>query len=222
MMENESTIARLGNTGFSVHANHQIDLVFTLCELPTETVRSTMTLPHPSHGFGGAVLSISRQSRYAAALLYSGQSQTGYELFALTPHLQHIASFPYISAESDLTPMPFSPDETMVAVAVEDNGMWWAEPEDDAADWDTPAVGGPVEWGALFLHRIGDESPIRCPLVVDLPSGWRRPLDKDGMWPEELRFESDRWMSLGPPWGTRFSFEVPLREQAILVPGPAR
>jgi len=166
------------------------------------------------------VLSISRQGRYAAALLYSGQSEIGYELFALAPSLQHIAGLPYMCGESDLTPVQFSPDEALVAVAIEENPIWWADPEDDAADWDTPAVGGPVEWAALLVHRIGDKRPSRNPLVVDLPAGWRGP--EDGTWPAKLRFETDRCMSVELPWGTRFSFEVPLREQSIVIAGPQR
>src|SRR5690349_3233306 len=115
MMATDPSIAHVGQTGFRLDADYHSGLVFTLFEWPTEAVRSTISLPYPSRGYGGTVLSISRQARYAAALLYSGQSEVGYELFALAPRLRHVASFPYMCGESDLTPMQFSPDGELVA-----------------------------------------------------------------------------------------------------------
>lgn len=204
-MATDSSIAHVGRTGFRLDANYRPGLVFTLCEWPTKTVRSTITLPYPSAGYGGAVLSISHQARYAAALLYSGQSEIGYELFALTPSLRHIAGLPYMGGESDLTPMQFSPDEALVAVAIEENPLWWTDPEDEGADWDTPAVGGPVEWAALLVHRIGHKRPERYSLVVDLPAGWHGP--EDGTWPAKPRFEADTRISV---WGDGDSLRKPL------------
>jgi hypothetical protein len=166
------------------------------------------------------VLSISWQAHYAAALLYSGQSEIGYELFSLVPSLRHIAGLSYMRGESDLTPMQFSPDEALVAVAIEENPLWWADPEDETADWDTPAVGGPVEWAVLLVHRIGNKRPSRYPLVVDLPAGWRGP--EEGAWPAKLRFEDDNSISMALPWAKRFSFEVPPRQRSIVIPAPGR
>jgi hypothetical protein len=218
MMATDSCTAHVGQTCFRLDANCRSGLVFSLCEWPTQAVRSAITLPYPSAGYGGVVLSISRHARYAAALLYSGQSETGYELFALSPSLQHIAGLPYMSGESDLTPIQFSPDDALAAVAIEENPLWWADPDDEAADEETPAVGGPVEWAALLVHRLGDKRPSRYPLVVDLPTGWRAP--EDGTWPAKLRFEADRWMSVVLPWGKRSSFKLPPAEQSIEISGP--
>jgi hypothetical protein len=219
-MATDSSAVHVGRTEFRLDVDYRSGLVFTLLDWPGETMRSTVALPYPRRGYGGAVLSISRQARYAAALLYSGQSEVGYELFSLAPSLKHIAGLPYMRGESDLTAMPFSPDESLVAVAVEENCFWWADPEDEALDWDTPAVGGRVEWAALLVHRIGRKKPSRYPLVVDLPAGWRGP--EDGTWPAKLRFEKDNSISLVSPWGKRFSFEVPPRKQSIVIPAPRR
>jgi hypothetical protein len=215
MVTNSNTV-HAARTGFRLDADYRSGLVFTLLDWPAETIRSTVTLPCPRRGYGGVRLSISRQARYAAALLYSGQSEVGYELFSLAPSLKHIGGLPYMHGESDLTAMPFSPDESLVAVAVEENCFWWADPENEEA----PAVGGRVEWAALLVHRIGRKKPSRYPLVVDLPAGWRAP--EDGTWPAKLRFEKDNSISLVPPWGKRFSFEVPPRQQSIVIPAPKR
>src|SRR5579884_4035686 len=135
MMASDSSIVHMGRTGFSLHVDSRPGLVFTLLDWPSQTTRSTITLPYPRAGYGGVILSISPQARYAAALLYSGQSETGYELFALAPSLQHIGGLPYIYGEEDGTPMQFSPDEALVAVAIEENSIWWADPQDEARDW---------------------------------------------------------------------------------------
>jgi hypothetical protein len=220
MMATDSNTVHVARTGFRLDVDYRSGLVFTLLEWPTETICSTVTLPYPSSGYGGVVLSISRQAHYAAALLYSGQSEIGYELFSLIPSLKHIAGLSYMRGESDLTAMPFSPDESLVAVALEENCLWWTDPEDEAADWDTPAVGGPVEWAVLLIHRLGRKKPSRYPLVVDLPAGWRGP--EDGTWPAKLRFENQNSLSIGLPWGKRFSFEVPPRQRSIVIPAPRR
>jgi hypothetical protein len=219
-MATDSNAVHVRRTGFRLDVDYRSGLVFALLDWPAETIRSTVALPYPSAGYGGVVLSISRQARYGAALLYSGQSEIGYELFSLAPSLKHIAGLPYMCGETDLTAMQFSPDESLVAVAVEEHSLWWTDPEDEAADWDTPAVGGPVEWAVLLVHRIGKKRPSRYPLVVDLPAGWCGP--EDGTWPGKLRFENDNSISLVPPWGKRFSFEVPPRQQSIVIPAPRR
>jgi hypothetical protein len=219
-MATETDTVHLGQTGFRLDVDSRSGPVFKLLDWPADTIRSTITLAYPSAGCGGVVLSISRQARYAAAILYSGQSEIGYQLFSLTPSLKHLACFPFMSGESDLTAMQFSPDESLVAIAVEERSLWWTDPSDESADWDTPAVGGPVQWSVLLVHSFGDEMPSRYPLIVDLPAGWCG--SEDGTWPAKLRFENDNRISLKPPWGKRFSFDVPLRQQSIVIPAPKR
>lgn len=220
MMPTNSSTGHVGQTGFRVDVDYQLGITFNLLEWPSKTVRSTIALPYPDNGYGGAVVSISPQARYAAAVLYSGQGETGYELFTLAPNLHHFASFPFVCGEWDLTPMPFSPDERLVALAVEERPLWWSDPDDEDADWDTPSAGGPVQWATLFVHRIGEQSPARYPLMVDLPKGWRGP--ETETWPAELRFDTDNRLSVGLPWDTRFSFELPPSEQPVVVAGPRR
>jgi hypothetical protein len=219
-MTMDADIVHDGPTAFSIRADGTSGLTFAHLDGQTERIHSELTLPYPSAGYGGSVLSISPQANYAAAVLYSGQSEVGYELFSLTPTLQHIGGMPYVCGESDLTPIQFSTDERLAAIAIEEGCLWWVDPEDEDADWDTPALGGRVEWAGLYVHRLGDTQPSRHGLVVDLPTGWC-PSD-DGTWPAELRFEAAKSLSLVVPWDTRFAFAIPHYKEPILIPSPKR
>lgn len=138
------------------------------------SVRSHLTLPFPSGGYGGAALSVSPRRGFAAALLHSGQGNVWYELFELTPKLRHIGGVDEMHVCCDHEPMAFSLDERVVAIAVCEE-LWWVDPDDEDPDWDTPSGGGMVEMGTLLVHRLGALSPSRHPLRVDLPRGWLPP-----------------------------------------------
>jgi hypothetical protein len=215
-MESEVEIVHVGRTAFAISAEPGRGLTFRQLHWPTQSIEAEIVLPYPRRGLGGAVLSISPREKFAAAVVYSGQSETGYELFALAPSLKHIASFPYVGAEWDLTPMQFSADERLVAVAIEENGFWWVD-RDDEADWETAASGGRVEWATLLIHPLDDPQPRVYPLVVDVPAGW---FPHEGTWPGSLQFESERSLSLELPWGGRFIFDLPPVPAPIVVPPP--
>lgn len=216
-MTTDSNIAYHRNSAFSIRIDG--GLTFGHLEWPSRTLLSEVALPFPSAGYGGAVLSISHHANFAAALLYSGQTEVGYELFALSPTLQHVGGMPYLFGECDFTPVQFSPDEALAAFASE-KPFWWGDPNEADTDWDTPAVGGRAEWAALFVHRLGENRPSRHVLVVDVQAGWHP--SEDPTWPAALRFESTNTLSLKVPWASRFSFEIPVNQQPILIPSPGR
>ena len=209
---------RSGSTVFRVRSEGVAQLVFEHVLWPSGTVLSDVLVKYPSAGYGGSVLSISQGSNLAAAIIYSGQSETGYELFSLTPKLQHIGSLPYIYGESDLSSMQFSDNESFAAIAIE-RPMWWIDPGDDDPDWDTPSLGGVVHWASLYIHRIGARHPARHSLTVDMPSGWIP--DGEETWPRNLQFENENSISLTLPWGNRFTFEIPFEDRPVAVPPPS-
>jgi hypothetical protein len=194
-------------------------LVFESLAWPSLSARSRVALQYPRAGYGGAELSISASGRYAAAMLYSGQSETGYEVFALAPALRHLGGLAYVPGECDLTPPSFSPDERLVALAVERN-YWWVDPNDPEPDWETPSAGGWVTWSTLYVHDIERALPLEFPLSVALPKGWCPP--NDGTWPQGLHFSTPRTLAVAVPWITaEFAFDVPAPNERIVVPSPA-
>jgi hypothetical protein len=192
-------------------------LLFEALDWPSANLRGAVSLPYPDAGYGGSVLAISPRCTYAAALLYSGQSELGYELFALAPALKHIGAMPYVLGESDLSPPTFSPDETLVAIVV-GQPLWWVDPQDDDADDESPAAGGVVHWATLLVHRLGELEPSSHPVRVDLPRGWHP--DGDMTRPGRLRFDGPDTLTLEVPWAGAVSFGVPEAREAVLVPSP--
>lgn len=184
---------------------------------PSLTLHSQTALPYPQSGYGGSVLSISPSSNFAAALVYSGQGEIGYELFALAPTIQRVGGLPYVEGESDLTPIVFSPDERLAALAIE-RFFWWTDPDEPDPDWETPAIGGVVDWATLYVHRVGEAAPSSSRLRVDLPSGWCP--GSDGTWPRCLRFSDSNHLVLRIPWRADFEFALPEPNGSVIVPPP--
>jgi hypothetical protein len=211
-----------GEIAFRVSVAHHpaMALVFESLAWPSLSRRSSLQLPYPNAGYGGSAVSISPRARYAAAMLYSGQSEVGYELFALNPAIQRLAGIHYFPGECDLTAPTFSPDERFVALAVE-HRSWWlnddAPSDDPDADCDT-ARGGITTWSTLFVHELGRHSPTEVAMVVDLPKGW---FPEAGTWPRRLRFSGPTTLTLGVPWlAADFSFDLPPNQSRIIVPSP--
>jgi hypothetical protein len=197
-------------------------LVFESLTWPSLSTRSSVRLAYPNAGYGGSAASISPRALYAAAMLYSGQSEVGYELFALDPAIQRLAGMPYVPGECDLTAPAFSPDERFAALAVEHSSWWFDEdaPSDDPDAESDAARGGITIWSTLFVHELGHPSPMEFALVVDLPRGWCP--SGDGTWPRRLRFSGPTTLILGVPWlPGDFSFDLPSSQSRIIVPPPA-
>jgi len=98
--------------------------------------------------------------------------------------------------------MAFSPDESLVALALLEENIWWADPDDDDRDWDTPASGGIVEWASLYVHPIGTAEPTRYALKVEVPAGWVPPaFVAEDSCPKNLRFCGLSEVCFELPWG---------------------
>jgi hypothetical protein len=133
---------------------------------PSPETASTISLPRPSAEVGGLDVAVSPISDHLAVRLHSGQSEEGYQPFALSPRVRHAGGMACVLGTSDLAPMTSSPAESLVATASLEERIWWADPADDERDGDSPSVGGVVEWASLYVHRIGEPSPVRCRLLV--------------------------------------------------------
>ena len=193
-------------------------LLFEALAWPALSSRQSVTLPYPRSGYGGSALSISASDRYGAAMIYSGQSEVGYELFVLKPAIQHLGGLASVPGECDDTPPAFSPDERLVALAVEHN-YWWVDPSDPEPDWDTPAKGGLARWSTLYVHDLSQRSRSEFPISVDLRTGWFP--QGDGTWPRRLRFVGPRTLAVGVPWAAvEFTFDIPVSDTHIVAPSP--
>jgi hypothetical protein len=204
--------------GFGIRVVRGRELRFQHLDWPSRELRGEVTLPYPRHGYGGAVLSLAPASDHAAVLLYSGQSETGYELFSLVPSLRHVGGMAYVAGESDLSPITFSSDGRLAALAVEKPTFWWADPTDEDADWETPSAGGLVEWATLYVHALGEQAPVELALRVNVPKGWYP--GGDGAGPERLRFVDRSTLVIGVPWASDFRFALPSGGDGIVVPSP--
>lgn len=198
-----------------------IGLVVERLDWPSLKSLSAASLPCPSAGVGGFVVAVSPKSTYLAVRLYSGQSEEGYELFALSSEVTHVGGMAYVFGMSDLSPMTFSPDESLVAMALLEEQIWWADPADDDRDWDSPSVGGLVEWTTLYVHRIGEPVPIRYALKVEVPDGWVLPeeLAEDSA-PRNLRFVGEREVDVDLPWGGSARLTLGSETDLVVPDGP--
>jgi hypothetical protein len=194
------------------------DLRLSLLAWPSLSPVAECKLPYPSSGVGGMELAVSPDSTWAALWLYSGQSEEGYELFAL-PGLNRIGGLLY-EAGTGGSPCVFSPDGKWLALMVEPDPLWWSTRDD--RDWDTPAEGGEVHWATLFLHRQGAKAPKLHPVLVDLPAGYCFDEKLQGStYPEHVHFVDDGRLCFDLPWGGTTAVALP-PAKSILVDPPGR
>lgn len=131
-----------------------------------------LALPYPNAGIGGQELVISPDERYAAMFVYSGQSEQGYELFALEPMLRHVRSVGYFEGEGDAP--RFSPDGhwlvmvTTVVPTVRDTEEYAEEVLGDSS------VPGHVlvDWAEVVVQPVPDGDPIAVAVGTLLPRGF--------------------------------------------------
>lgn len=117
----------------------------------------SVRLPYPREGVGGVELVVSGDERWVAVFVFSGQSEQGWELFALEPVLGLASRRPYEQGEGRAP--RFSPDSRWLVMAMT------ASPKErgsgrDAEDILGRGVTGQVllEWATLYLHALLDGS----------------------------------------------------------------
>lgn len=206
-------------SGFFRVSQRQQSLHFELWKWPGSQLRDGLAMPCPTARVGGYMPMVAPNGAYAAVSIYSGQSEARYELFQLTPQLCHLGGMAYRHAEGGFRAMAFSPDSALFALASSEARCWWVG--DDDADYDVPAKGGEVEWAALYLHRIGEDSPRRYSLRTRVALGFL-PTEAlaDHPWARGLRFVDAQTVELDLPWGGSARVK-PADNEVLLLPPPA-
>jgi hypothetical protein len=171
-----------------------------------------LALPPSSGGHGGIELVVSPDERYAAAFLYSGQSQVGYAVLEADP-LRLVAAHYYWRGESDAP--QFSPDGQWLAMLasapqmVRGTNDWFEEVADPDAEGTVV-----VDWAKLYVRRVPDGEVV----VVDVGSEVALATDPDELaeWKpyDMLAWESPERVRVGTT-----SIAVP-PTGAVIVPAP--
>ncbi len=144
--------------------------------------------PYPNAGLGGHKVVVSPRETHAAVWLFSGQSEVGYELFALTPKLMHLGGLPYHFGHSE-APV-FSSDNAWLALATTVNGT--LDPFDEAP------------WGVLFWQSLlsSPAPPHRCALEVVSKTDEDQVDALEHDFEPKIQFDHDSLVVLAP-WGEK-------------------
>lgn len=167
-------------------------------------------LPYPGAGLGGGAMIVSPDETHAALYVFSGQSQQGYELFALEPELRHLGGLPYVVGEGGVP--VFSPDGRwivmFVGTIVKVHGT-----DEHAEDRLDPDAEGDlhVDFAELIVQALPDRSFVRVPVHTRIPASY----DPDGFheWDhyESPRFVADARVALPMPAGDDVEVGLPPR-----------
>jgi hypothetical protein len=178
----------------------------------------SVRLPSPLEGLGGVELVVSPDERLAALLVYSGQSEQGWELFAIEPVLRHLSSLPYVQGEG-LAPV-FSPDSRHLAMIVTVEPRERGTGENAEALLDPEATGEIlIDWATLFIQQVPDGE-----VEASAIGTWvQRSIDSDEIhgWDlyESLRFTRNHQLTVPLPWGGVIELPVPLGG-SVTTPSP--
>lgn len=193
-------------TGAIVRCSYDGEIVVTLGQGPDQQV---VKLPTPEAGLGGLELVVSPDEQYAALLVYSGQSEQGWEVFALAPQLQHVARLPYVLGEG-LAPV-FSTDSRHLAMIVTCAPRERGTGEDAEALLDPEARGEVlIDWAVLYVQELPSGAVEASPVGTWIKRSME-PAELLG-WDlyESLRFVGKRRLELPLPWGTTLELRIPL------------
>jgi hypothetical protein len=165
-------------------------------------------IPRPSVGWGGGTVVVSPANRYIAVVWDSGQSDAGYELFAVEPQLQRVGGLSRVYGSGAI--VAFSPDERYLAM------LSVVTPRLDAVETDEESE---HEWAELRVQEIPNGPVIVCSVTTTMP-----PIEKEGddsYYPEVLRFVSGTRLELAGPSGAIVAMTLPL-DDSIEVEPPTR
>jgi hypothetical protein len=162
------------------------------------------TFPIPSVGWGSGNAVLSPKQRYIAVVWDSGQSDAGYELFALSP-LRRIRGLPRVYGSGAI--VAFSPDDRYLAMLSVNEPMLDSTVSDDEEE---------IEWAELRVRELPAGKVRVCSLSVTMP-----PIEEEGdnfFYPTVLRFKSAKTIELAGPSGTLISRQLPLPSSLELDP----
>lgn len=206
MDEIEALSLRDGTTLRAVAVGSEL---VALSEGPRGTAR--VALPYPREGVGGGRWYASPSERLAVLSLYSGQSAEGYEVFAISPTLQHLCGLPYVHGE--LASFAFSASEASLVMAYSLSCTEFTQEElaDGVVDGD--AVVFPV--GALIVRALASTRLSRCEIRVRI----ERDRELGSINGEALnpRFVDESQLAFSLPWREDVRVALPLPEH-IVVP----
>jgi hypothetical protein len=168
--------------------------------------RQRISLGYPSAGLGGGTLLVSPDERYAVLYVLSGQSEQGYEVFALEPELRHLGGIPYRNGEGD-APKFTSDGRWLVMLATTHpvvHGTQTSAEEVLDPDADGELV---VDWAELLVQPIPYGAPRIVPIATAIPASFDPDAFEDWTLWDAWELRADRAV-LRLPWGPEV--EVPL------------
>jgi len=154
-------------------------------------------IPHPSVGWGSGTAVLSPNQRYVAVVWDSGQSDAGYELFALQPELRRISGLPRVHGSGAI--VAFSPDERHLAMLSVAEPMLDSEVDDEERE---------IVWAELRVQELPDGPITICSVDTTMP-----PIEEEGSnfwYPEVLRFTSADSLEFAGPSGVLVELDLPL------------
>lgn len=181
--------------------------------------RARLALPYPRAGYGGHALVVSPDEDHVALYLFSGQSEQGWELFALRPALRHVGGLAYVEGCGDAP--RFSPDGRWLAMLVATTPRVVATGacfEDvSTPDADDAVL---VEWARLYVHRLGDEQTTRHPVTALVPRAVAP--DEVNAWStyDAMRFPTPTDLEVTTPWGERLTCRLPVASVPVATYAP--
>jgi len=160
-------------------------LVMVLAESGGEL--ASFTLPTRFHGnFGGSEIVFSPRGGFAAIFMHSGQSEQGYELFAVAGEVRHLGGVPFVIGAGG--PPVFAPDDRRV-IFVNFRGV--------AASWSDDDQGARVNYAQVFVQSLDPPEPPRMSdLIVELTASEAEALAEDHRGPYGLRFTGPDALSI--------------------------
>lgn len=172
--------------------------------------RQQVVLPVPSSGYGGSELVVSPDQRWAALFIYSGQSEQGYELFALEPTLVHVGGLPYVQGEG--TVPVFSPDSRWLAMVmttgprVRGTGEY---AEEVLGDGEGDVL---IDWATVHVQRMPD-GPI-ISVVLGTPVSRATNYEDVAEWTlhDAITFTAKDRLAIELPWGDHVEVAAPPAE----------
>lgn len=168
-----------------------------------------ITLPYPTAGLGGGELVVAPDQRHAALWIYSGQSEVGYELFALVPALRHLGGLPYVHGEG-VAPV-WSPDSRFLAMlvgitpCVHGTDAWAEELLDPQAQGQLD-----VDIAELVVQDIvGGRAPRRAKVHARIPASLDPDAFSEWTFYEPLELLGGVRVAFAVPWGAQVEVDLP-------------
>src|SRR5260221_4522852 len=172
----------------------------------------SVLLPYPRAGLGGGRIIVSPSEQMAVLSIYSGQSEEGYELFNIADAITRVGGLGYEFGE--FASYCFSPDETLLVMALAFTCSEWWLPWDDGEAEPDGAERLAFGFGQLRLHEVATGKISVHELRVSAPQRWQ-PTRAD--YDPDLRpiFLSAQALPLSMPWAA-VEIRIPIPDVVLL------